>query len=127
MRWNFLRVARSWFRRNLTQTLIGRRPFWPRLEVLEDRIQPATILWGSSSSGDWNTATNWVGGVVPGASDDAVINQTGITVTYSSGTDSVQSITSNSNLTFSGGDLTVSGSIQVCQWRNVDPARGDVE
>jgi hypothetical protein len=37
----------------------------PRLEVLEDRTAPATINW-IGGSGDFNTAGNWGGGVVPG-------------------------------------------------------------
>ena len=46
----------------------------PRLELLEDRIAPAMIVWGNSSGGDWDTAANWQGGVKPGPADDAVIN-----------------------------------------------------
>jgi fibronectin-binding autotransporter adhesin len=39
----------------------------------EDRIM-ATIYWGSGVSGTFSTASDWAGGVVPGAGDTAVIN-----------------------------------------------------
>ncbi len=34
----------------------------------------ATITWnGSGSDQKWNTAANWIGGVIPGTSDDAIV------------------------------------------------------
>ena len=53
----------------------------------------SSISWTSTASGNWNTAADWGGGKVPGAADDATINTgTSITVTYSTGTDSVLSL-----------------------------------
>src|SRR6516165_8555205 len=62
------------------------------LEPLETRLAPATVSWISATGGDWDTASNWSGGAVPGATDDVVINQSGITVTHATGTiDSINS------------------------------------
>ena len=39
---------------------------------------PALVIsWASAVSGNWNDATKWTGGVVPGAADDAVISVAG--------------------------------------------------
>lgn len=49
-----------------------------------------TITWANpGTSGNWNDTTQWTGGVVPGANDDAVIpgNATAFTVTYNIATD----------------------------------------
>jgi hypothetical protein len=72
----------------------------------------SSISWTSTTSGNWNTAANWGGGKVPGAADDATINTSqSITVTYSSGTDSVLSLYTggNDSLDFTGGALSVDG------------------
>ncbi len=59
----------------------------PLLEPLEVRLAPATINWVNPAGGDWDTASNWQGGVVPGANDDAVINEPGnVTITHSGST-----------------------------------------
>lgn len=55
--------------------VLGCRP-WLAVEQLEDRLAPAVIQWDGGPTGigtDFNTAANWVGDVVPGPSDDAVI------------------------------------------------------
>jgi hypothetical protein len=51
---------------------------------LETRLVPVTITWGNPNGGDWATPENWIGGVLPGPNDTAVISYAGITVTYSS-------------------------------------------
>ena len=77
----------------------------------------STMLWANDASGDWDVKSNWVNQAnpadhhVPIASDAAEINVSGITVTHSAGTDTVQSVTSSSNLILSGGTLTVTGKI----------------
>jgi hypothetical protein len=72
-----------------------------------------TVNW-VGGSGDWDTASNWSTGVVPGPTNDVSIN-TGpaITVTHSVGNDSVNSIISHAALTISGGTLTVATTVQV--------------
>lgn len=51
--------------------------FRPRLLALEDRTVLSTIMWNTAvapTGGDWDTASDWVGGVVPGPGDDVSIN-----------------------------------------------------
>ena len=86
----------------------------PVIEGMEDRTLLSTITWNTSvapSGGDWDTASNWVGGVVPTASSNAVINLTSSgTVTHStSANDAVLSLMTNSSTTVS----LASGSIAI--------------
>jgi hypothetical protein len=117
----------------------------PWLEVLEDRTVLSTVTWtgagGHDSNGstffDWDNASNWKddnGNVrLPGATDDAVINTTGITVQHIvTRTDTVNTLTSNipiqvftgilsfvnastisASLTLSGGRITGAGNLTV--------------
>ena len=69
-------------------------------------------MWNTTTAptgGDWDTPGNWVGGVVPTASNNVVINLTSSgTVTHSTGaSDAVLSLTTNGNTALSIG----SGSI----------------
>lgn len=93
-------------RRTATQATQARR-FTPRMELLEDLTLPSAITWTNPAGGNWMTPTNWSGGAVPGATDDAIIDIPGITVTHSQGTHAVRSITSRAAFVMSGGTLTV--------------------
>jgi hypothetical protein len=56
------------------------RRFGAQVEWLERRVALATIAWSGNGDGtSFNQAANWVGNVVPGAGDDAVINVGGNT------------------------------------------------
>ncbi len=85
----------------------------PRFEVMEDRTLLATMLWANSANGDWNVAANWVNQAnssdhhVPTSADDAQINFSGISVSYASGSGSVNSLTSQANLDLSSGSLSI--------------------
>src|SRR6478736_2236593 len=82
-------------------------------ERLEERALLAPISWINPAGGSWNVAANWSGGTVPTASDDVTIDLPGaLTITHSSGTDTVHSLTSQESLTLSGGTLTVTGTVQ---------------
>ena len=84
------------------------------LERLEQRIVPSTLTWIAPAGGNWDTATNWSGGKVPTANDDAVINIKTGTITHSSvASDAVRDLTSNAPLTISAGKLTVGGTSRV--------------
>jgi hypothetical protein len=79
------------------------------LEALETRDLLSTFTWNNPSGGDFNTAANWDRNAVPGASDDAVINTTGITVT-SSGNNSINSLTSSALVQIQGGSFNVAAT-----------------
>lgn len=73
----------------------------------------SSISWTSTTGGNWNTGSNWSGGQVPGAQDDVTINTSqSITVTFSSGSDTVLSLyTGNPDtLLMTGGKLGITGN-----------------
>ena len=83
------------------------RPF---LEELEDRLV-LSITWINPSGGDWDLASNWDADRVPTATDDAVINMAGITVTHSSSAnDSVNSLMCLATLDLSAGSMNLLAS-----------------
>ena len=61
-----------------------------------------TEYWITGDSGDWSDAADWQSGVVPGATDGAVISDSNVTV---DGTAAAYSLTLNDS------DLTVSGAL----------------
>jgi len=73
----------------------------------------ATVMW-VGASGDWSVATNWNTGALPGPTDSAVIpSGPAITITHSTGSDSITSLTSAQAFVLSGGSVTVSGTVQI--------------
>ncbi len=86
----------------------GRRRFAyrPWLEALEELVMPDAVRWINPAGGDWGVAANWDAGHVPGPGDDATIDLSGITVTHSTGTDSVNSLlVTGATFSLSGGAL----------------------
>ncbi len=77
-------------------------------ERLEDRALLATITWGNAAGGNWNVASNWVGGVLPANGDDVVIpNMTGTpTITFNSGSISLRSLSIREQLVVSAGTFS---------------------
>ena len=73
----------------------------------------AVIAWDGGPSGtgtDWSVAANWSGDVLPGAADDVIIDVPGsVTITHTSGADSINSLSlaSNDTLSLSGGSLSI--------------------
>ena len=98
----------------LPRRAVRNRFHHPIFESLEVRLAPATINWINPAGGDWDTASNWQGGVLPGPNDEAVINEPGnVTITHSgSTTDSVGSVTASDPIKLSGGTLDVSGNFR---------------
>jgi Ca2+-binding RTX toxin-like protein len=91
-----------------------RPAFRPRVEGLEDRTAPAVVTWdGGGGDFRWENLLNWSNDVLPGAADDAHINIQGITVTHTSGDDSIRSLQSQANVTLVGGSLTVNADSTV--------------
>jgi hypothetical protein len=113
----FLKSFRKFLGGGLKRRPIRARTARTRLavECLEDRTLLSTIMWGNLLGGNWDTASNWVGGNLPGPGDAVVIPvlNSGASVTHSTGSDTVQSVTSSANVTLSGGTLTDSGNFQL--------------
>src|SRR5437660_3267575 len=102
-------MLNTWWRRWQQRkggTVRYRRPASMRvllaLEQLEDRTL-LSISWADAAGGDWNTAGNWSGGALPGASDDVIIKVAGnVTITHSKSiTDIVKSIDASDSLVIS--------------------------
>ena len=86
--------------------------FWFLFLTFLPSLHGATVTW-IGGSGDWNTATNWSTGSLPGTNDNVVIGAgASITVTHSSGTHTVSSVQSQQAFVLSGGSLTVSNTFQ---------------
>ncbi len=86
-----------------------------RIEPLEDRILLATVNWISDSDGFWDIGANWDTGMAPEAGDDVLINRPAadITVTYRTGTASINSLFSTEAFTLTGGILDIAATAQV--------------
>ncbi len=84
-------------------------------ERLEDRALLATITWVNAGGGAWNAPSNWDLGRLPMAGDDVVIPDLAgdQTISHTSGSSSIQSLTSAERVTLSGGTLAVAGLISV--------------
>jgi hypothetical protein len=88
--------------------------FRPRLEALEDRLAPASVVtWtGADNNGEWDDANNWQDNLghnrLPGPNDLALITQAGITVVHDQAVpDSIYGIQSEAMLTLSAGSLAI--------------------
>ncbi len=72
---------------------------------------PSPDTWTGGGDGkSWNDPNNWSEDAVPGSNDEAIINVPGLTVNYSGGSSSVNSVVSEANLIIAGGSLTVNGA-----------------
>jgi len=78
----------------------------------------ATIQWISSANGNWNQASNWQGGVIPGPNDDVIINLASanpvITIPTNVTVKSIVSqekIVANGSLTLTAGTSTINGDL----------------
>ena len=73
------------------------------------------IDWKSAVSGDWSLGSNWVGGVAPGAGDNAVVNVGGtytVTISTAISADSLTLSDSQALVTeTAGGSLTLTGAL----------------
>jgi hypothetical protein len=68
-----------------------------------------TVSWNVDSDGFWDDGANWSSGEVPQAGDDVVISRpaASVTVTFRSGTVTVNTLTCDEALVIAGGSLTV--------------------
>src|SRR5262245_32110333 len=69
------RTSHSPFRKN--RKINPARNYRPRLEVLETRVVPTTLIWnGASPTNDnWSDPANWGGAGVPASGNDLVFPQ----------------------------------------------------
>src|SRR5262245_20120389 len=89
---------------------LRRRLFRPSVNHLENRLAPALIAWDGGPTGtgtEWTVAANWAGDKLPTSSDEANIGAafSGIAITHSTGTSTIQKITSEAAVTITGGTL----------------------
>jgi hypothetical protein len=79
--------------------------------ALEDRRLLSAVSWTNANGGDWDTASNWSTGSLPGPADDVSITiAVSNPITHSSSTDSVHSLTCTDPLTISGGSLSLAAA-----------------
>ena len=77
-------------------------------------LPQAAVSWNTGCSGSWTTPANWSSSNLPALADDVTINQPDpITVTLSSGTQSIHSLVDNNTLVLSAGTLAVSTTAQI--------------
>ena len=72
--------------------------------------QAAAVYWTADSDGLWHVASNWDSNpALPGPADDVTIDRSSvtITVTHSTGTDSINSLNCQEGFVLSGGTLSV--------------------
>jgi len=82
---------------------------------LPDRVSSPQVTWINPNGGDWDTASNWSTGALPGPNDDVVINalHAGASITHANNTtDTVNSITAAAPITLSSGTLSL-GTLSV--------------
>src|SRR5262249_3834564 len=84
------------------------------IESLEPRQLLAFVLWdGGGADDQWSNPLNWSGDVLPGPSDNVLIDAPGFaTIRHSQGNDTIASLWTLAPLELSGGSITVAG-----QWR----------
>ena len=100
------------------QRLIQRASAATRIAVLlisfcaTGTLHAAEIHWKNGVSGNWNVGTNWVGDVVPGSSDTAVIDPAGtytVTLDVSPGVSGFRLASTSATFSTSTNTITVNG------------------
>ncbi len=95
-----------------------RRMSMPTVEPLESRLLLAVVSWISDADGFWDNPANWLDdqGVnrVPADGDDVIIEKPNaeITVTFRTGSLSVNTLESTEELAVTGGTLGIEGNSQ---------------
>ncbi len=82
------------------------------IDGLEARTLLSAVSWTGKGDGtSWTDASNWSDDAVPGASDNVTINLSGNpTIAITSGSQSVNSISSTDLISISGGSLSVAAN-----------------
>src|SRR5688572_26063660 len=75
---------------------------------------PSDVRWVNPASGSFHTGSNWSTGTVPGALDDVCIDvAAAITVTFSTGTTTINRLRSQEAFTISFGTLTITSTSNI--------------
>lgn len=84
----------------------------PMFDALESRVLLATVAWdGGAGTDSWHDAMNWDGDVLPGPTDDVVINVPGDqTIEFTTGITIVKSLDNSEMFDLSAGTLFVNGN-----------------
>ena len=94
-----------------------RAKFFRRLfgEALEHRYLLTAVSWdGGGNDFNWDNPLNWNADVLPGISDDVVIDQSGITITHAANVNErINSLSSQANLDWQAGTLTAAGQVHL--------------
>ncbi|MCZ2341134.1 MAG: choice-of-anchor A family protein, partial [Bacteroidales bacterium] len=75
-------------------------------------IADPPVNWVGGSTGFWDVASNWSGGIVPTTADDVTV-PAGVTVTVRSGSATANSISGTGSLVITGGTLTLGAASTV--------------
>jgi hypothetical protein len=111
--WSIPRCGERWPIRRARGAADGE----PLLEPLEERVQLAAVSWtGAAGDSQWATPGNWSNNAVPGAADDVTLDVPGtptITFGLAAGIRTINSLLTRENITFTGGQLGVTGAATV--------------
>src|SRR4051794_39246676 len=85
------------------------------LEILEDRLAPAGILWDAGGDGSsWSDRFNWSGDVVPDSTADVAISNLGATVVVVNGSQpAIHSLDNHATLRILSDNTNGSGHLTV--------------
>ena len=77
-----------------------------------------SAVWKNPNGGDWSNPNNWDSGVVPGPTDNVLIDITNSqgqrpTITFDQGTSEISSLLSRNPVVLAGGTLQVDGTVEV--------------
>ncbi|MFN5528969.1 MAG: hypothetical protein ACK5F7_00155, partial [Planctomycetaceae bacterium] len=77
-------------------------------ETLQTRVLLAAVAWDGGGDGvSWTDRLNWSTDLIPGSSDDVVVDLGTATIRHDSGTNSVKSLTLKNPFQLRGGTLTI--------------------
>jgi len=84
-------------------------------------LQTYSTEWIGPSGGFWDVAANWSTGIAPGADDDVYIGlPAGGSITVRNGTWSVATLTSDTSIVFTAGNLTLGGEAMLRSGLRID-------
>lgn len=80
---------------------------------IHNDVQVGQAIWINPAGGFWDEAFNWQDGYLPGPGDIAVLNAGANTITFRTGTVTVLGIQNSGPLALTGGELTVTDTVEL--------------